>query len=206
MEFASDDSRQLPHQGAIVCRDWPGPTQWPAKTKPIPQDFYFAGDDLESNANLLGTIVVQFACFGGGTPEYSSFQQKQREKIAPHPFLAQLPMKMLSRPQGGALAVLGHVDRAWSYSFVWPGLKAAQTDIFSGMVSQILDGSRIGAAIEPFNEKYAEVAAFLQEVNRQIDEGATFSDREMAKLLTCNFDARNYAICGDPAVHLQKTG
>ncbi len=202
MEFDAGDPRQIAHQGAVVCQDWPGRVQWPPNTKPIPHDFYFAGDDLESTANLSGSMVFQFACFSGGTPQYSNFQRKSQVKIAPHPFLAQLPMKMLSRPKGGALAVVGHVDRAWGYSFVWPGLKKEQTDIYMGMVSQLLNGNPIGATIEQFNLKYAEVSAFLQQITIEMDAGATFNPEELVKWWTCNFDARNFAICGDPAVRL----
>ena len=71
MVFDADDARQRPHQGALLCQDWPGPSY----RGQIPQDFYFAGDDLASDANLWGMIAFFFACFGGGTPRYDEFSR-----------------------------------------------------------------------------------------------------------------------------------
>jgi hypothetical protein len=49
--FPRGDARQLPHQGALLCQNWPGPDKW---RKPIPPEFYFSADDIASDARLLG--------------------------------------------------------------------------------------------------------------------------------------------------------
>ena len=111
-----------------------------------------------------------FACYGAGTPQMDEFAKqafKEREAIAPHPFLAQLPTTMLSR---GALAVLGHVERAWGYSFVWPGA-GAQTAVFESTLKSLLDGNPIGYAMERLNQRYAELSSELPVQIEELDFG-----------------------------------
>jgi hypothetical protein len=205
MEFPLDDARQIPHQGALLCQDWPGPKNHRGR---IPQDFYLAADDIGSDANLLGLIALHFACYGAGTPlldEFSRQAFKTREPIAPYPFIASLPRKLLGNPKGGALAVVGHIERAWGYSFAWPGARAQkQTQTFEGAFKRLLDGHPVGSAFEFFNERYAEVATALGYELQEIEDEPRYKydPYELAGLWTANNDARDYVVLGDPAVRL----
>ncbi len=208
MEFPAGDPRQLPHQGALLCQDWPGPKAWRGHGS-IPQDHYFAADDLPANANLLGLMGFFFACYGGGTPRLDEFAKQafkdQRAEIAPHAFLANLPTRMLANPGGGALAVVGHVERAWGCSFVWQGA-GAQTAVFESALDCLLQGQTVGAAIEYFNERYAELATVLSDELEEMEYGKMVDPYDLAGMWTANNDARGYMIMGDPAVRLPLAG
>jgi hypothetical protein len=200
MTFPNGHPGQLAHQGALLCQDWPGSGAWRA---PIPQDFYLAGDDLPDASGPAGTIAFLFACYGAGTPRDDDFLQSGGApvRIAPEAFVAGLPRRMLGHPSGAALAVIGHVERAMSYSFAWPRA-GGQLDVFQSAFSTLLAGGRVGKSMEFFNDRYAALTTELESVRETISFGGTVDPAEVAGLWTARNDARNYVILGDPAVRL----
>jgi hypothetical protein len=207
--FPCGDAGQRDRQGAILCQDWAGPGT------PVAREHYFAGEDVPAGADLRGMIGVLFACYGGGTPTRDEFSHRglaeaEAKLLAPTALLARLPQRLLAHPGGGALAVVGHVDRAWGSAFLWmdaQGKRATQRhlDVFESLLDGLLGGRRLGCAMEAFNLRYAELAADL---SQRIDEiqrnDEPYDDAELAHMWICNSDARNYAVIGDPAVRIPR--
>jgi len=198
--FHAGDSRQQALQGSLICQDWPGPG------RPIAADHYFAADDVAENARIAGIIAFHFSCFGAGTPRVDGFPEPLfgQRQIAPRAFLSRLSKRLLAHPRGGALAVVGHVDRAWSWSFSglsgkWPTMRP----VFENALRRLTNGYPVGYAMEFFNSCFAELAATLdEEIDRSAGGGDGRGDERLAQLWTGRNDARNYAVLGDPAVRL----
>ena len=182
---------QKDFQGSLIGQEWN------RYDKVIdPEKHLFSADDLSKDANLHGLIAFHFACYGLGTPQFNNFKQRDGDKeLAQFPFVSRLPQKLLSHEKGGALAVIGHIDRAFSSCFqiAKPTNNIEQLTVFKSVLKCLTDGLPIGYAMEFFNQQYAELSSDI--LNEE-------DDFKISSLWTISTDARNYAIFGDPAVRV----
>jgi len=191
-----DHPEQLERQGALLCQDWPGPG-----SGPVAPEWTFAAADVSDRADVAGLLAFCFACYGAGTPALDDFPHRNEWKprrIAPRDFVARLPQRLLAR---GALAVIGHLERAWSPSFLWND--TSQIDVFESTLRLLLEGWPVGAAMEYFNQRYAELATLLTTALRRTHTGEPVDAREVSRLWTAHNDARGYVVVGDPAVRVR---
>lgn len=194
--YPSGDADQREWQGALVSQEWGGPLE----PSGLSRDMLFGAADLDPGANLDGLVAFLFACYGAGTPEDDHFLPEAvtgTSRIAPAAFTARLAQRMLAQ---GAAAVVGHVERAWTHSFLWP-LAGAQQTVFNSLFTSLVGGARLGTAMEHFNDRYAELASYLHS-ERARPAGTAGREDKLAFLWIASTDARNYVVIGDPAVRL----
>ena len=98
MGWPKGHPNQRPAQGALLCQDWSG-------FGSIRPDDYFGAADITDSARVHGLVAFLFACYGAGTPAFDNFLTDRSQgpvPIADQPFVASLPQRLLSHPQGGA--------------------------------------------------------------------------------------------------------
>jgi hypothetical protein len=195
---------QLSDNGALLCQDWQG-------FGAIKREHYLAASDVPDDANVSGLVAFLFACFGGGTPDKDQFLPSLAPHgaaplIAPQPFVAALPTRLLSHPRGAALAVVAHVDRAWGFSIRPPKLKGAQIGPFRDTLAYLLEGSPVGHVVgQQFGERFAALsAALLSALAPSAPELMRLSDSDLVNCWLERNDAQNYVVLGDPAVRIRR--
>ncbi len=188
-------------QGALLAQDWPGFGK-------IGPDHYLAAADVPDDANVNGLVAFFFACFGGGTPTADQFVTDPAElgkalpPLAPQPFVAALPQRLLAHPKGSALAVIAHVDRAWGCSIQAPNTAGAQIAPFRNSLGSIMDGDPVGHAVkDQFGGQFAALSAQL--LNTFAPGATPLKDVDLVTYWLERNDAQNYVTLGDPAVRLR---
>lgn len=127
-------------------------------------------------------MVFLWSCFSAGTPAFDDFNRAGAATpaaMAPEAFVSRLPRRLLVHPNGGALAVVGRVERAWGTSFVEPGVRGGNPQnlgTFVNALRRILEGYPIGLAMDYFNLRYGELSSDL--VAAMSEEGS--NARELA--------------------------
>jgi hypothetical protein len=192
--LAPDDPRQAADQGALLTHEWSG-LRPPERARHL-----VAADHIADDADVHGLFAFLFACFGAGTPATDEFQPLTAapRTLAPRPFVSALPQRLLTHPGGGALAVVGHVERAWGFSFHSPGV-GPQIVPFYNFVAALLRGEPVAHALRGFPERNAVHSADLVD-----DRRADLPPRTLVQRFTERNDARNYVVLGDPAARLPR--
>lgn len=198
MVWPNGHAQQLAGQGALLCQDWPG-------FGAMAPGHYFSAADVPADARLAGMITFHFACYGAGTPatdEYAFERGVAPPTIAPRPFTAALPRKLLTHPSGGALACISHIERAWPYS-ITGGVQSPQIRAFQKALAQILTGRPVGLAVQEFNDLSATLSNVLTRMLGNIHHGTAVDDVELVSTWTHRNDAAGFVLLGDPAVRLR---
>ena len=201
MQFGPGRPKQKEVQGALLCQDWPG-------FGTIGSDYYFAATDVPDDANVRGLVAFFFACYGGGTPKVDQFILDPGQlgstlpPLAPEPFMAALPQRLLAHPKGSALAVIAHVDRAWGFSIQAPEMTGSQIAPFRNGLGFIMNGDPIGHAVrDQFGGHFAALSAALLSF---LAPGAPhIADRDLVTYWLERNDAQNYVMLGDPAARIR---
>jgi hypothetical protein len=188
----------------------------------LPGGRVLMGEDVASRPFLPGGVWFFFACFSAGTPARSSYahwlsQLQSREPEAARalssvllpagerPFIAALPQAVLANPDG-PLAVMGHVDLAWSYGF--KDHSRPTPSRFLGVLKVLAEGGRAGVALSALqrfaNETSVELALLHNEAQRASTNRLPSPVHPMkwAELWMVHQDLSNYILLGDPAVRL----
>ncbi|MCG8418152.1 MAG: hypothetical protein MJE77_09450 [Proteobacteria bacterium] len=189
---------------------------------------HIAGDSLIEQPFLPGGMWFFFACFGAGTPGHSAYHHwlsrlkkhgefgDQLDSVlaslpdeGERPFIAALPKAVLANPNG-PLAVLGHLDLAWSYSFQdldkFRGKERHRR--FQGSLRDLARGSRVGIALRSLLETRAQVQTELTvaaDAAARAHEGgeeAPDDDTRLGHRWMLHQDVDGYVLLGDPAARL----
>lgn len=188
----------------------------------LPNKRLLKGPDLVSSPFLPGGIWFCLACYSAGTPGKSSYEPWLRQlqdvdtdaasvvaagipQEGAQPFTAALPQAVLANPEG-PLAVIGHVDLAWTSTFSDQGNLAHSR--FVGVLRILADGRRVGSALHAllryFNEELIELVALYKQDEWALTHGrkSSVDPKVRAALWLLCQDLSNYVLLGDPAVRL----
>ena len=166
-----------------------------------------------------------FACFSAGTPADSVYSEwllssgdegraKKALATLPSPgetaFVAALPQAALANPRG-PLAVVGHVDLAWSWSYeaerpAPDGPRGVpRGERLSEVYKGLLQGDRFGVAhhaLSTFGMSVGTSLLWLEEAERRSGKVAEDPVFEKASLWLEYQDLAGYVLLGDPAARL----
>jgi hypothetical protein len=163
----------------------------------------FSGEDVQNGVKVRGMVHFAFACYGAGTPgsdDYAYGKSSIAPVIAPFPFVSNLACQELAH---GALAFIGHVERAWGYSFIGQSGEAQILGFERAFKSLLRRGWPVGHCLRDQYDKSLQLANTLLEDLHEMNQGKKIPVLEIANKWKERNDARAYAVIGDPAARLR---
>jgi hypothetical protein len=185
--------------------------------------------DLAGKPFLPGGLWLYFACFGAGTPARSAYHHwLQRLHSLGHfgaaeqvlatlpgegqpPFVAALPQALLASPEG-PLGVIGHVDLAWTWSFLEPdvspyGPAQSRPERFEGVLRSLARGHRLGVAHHEIARFFIAASAELATMYGRSAQQRLVAEDTARKVRRANLwmerqDLAAFVLLGDPAARL----
>jgi hypothetical protein len=183
-----------------------------------------AADVVSQHPFLPDGFWFSFACFSAGTPArsaYAPWLQRLLEDnqgapnlaairasapVDQRPFVAALPQAALANPHG-PLAIVGHVDLAWTYAFQ-EATGHNHASRFVGVLRELVKQRRAGVSLNALTRFIASVNAELTDKSQE-DEAARADGTagppeafHRAHLWMTRNDLSGYVLLGDPAVRL----
>jgi hypothetical protein len=222
----------LSHGLGAPRRGWRSPEQQRALQGALSlgTDEPLTADMLRESPFLPGGIWMCVACYGAGTPPTSAFhpwlsllaeQGGNRDqasavlralpKDGERPFVAALPQALLANPSG-PLAVIGHMDLAWTFGFTDPGGKQSRASRLHATQRAIVGGSRVGVGLDALMHAYREIndelMARYQTQRDALARGQSdpVDPRQLGDGWMQRNDLRGYVLLGDPAARLGVAG
>jgi hypothetical protein len=184
------------------------------------EDWLLIADDLPGDTDAWpGSVVVQFACWGYGTPTNSTFTHwsgSTGKVVADSPFVAAIPKKLLANPKG-PIAYVGHVDTAWLHGFADP-LNPVPEDEYSPRLEPmlalveraLLQRTASAYGLRDLAERASTIASEIANtVNRLRRQGETVAHldgdtrRRLADRMIRRNDAMWFLFYGDPGVRVR---
>jgi hypothetical protein len=210
-------------------RGWPSKhEQWQRQgALVLGQNEILDAERMLGQAFLPGGLWFCLACFGAGTPSESAYrtwlsllaqESAYRGKVSSvaaslpsagqRPFVAAMPQAALRNP-AGPLAVISHMDLAWTYGFSSStNLSESRKLRFQSSLEVMVRGSRAGVALEALMRFYREtndelMVSYEREKNARDEGRADPTDlKERGHLWMLRNDLRGYVLLGDPAARL----
>jgi len=198
--------KQLQLQGAFCCQDW-------IETK-NDSELFSAFDVPDDEPFLEGAMVINFSCFGYGTPKlddivnFSFDGNRIRNSLSDESFVAALPKKLIAHPKG-PLGYIGHANSLYLSGFYnldtsIPDDLKRDISPFESIFDYLFQNNTLGNSIEDMNDNAAmESDRFSDAILRfQGGDKNRETKLEIVNSFFQSHDFDNYLIFGDPAIRL----